>query len=61
MITNWLDKFMGWMSDKLSWLPKLGGGIKWYVKGKVIELWPFVALALCILVLWLVDIIGRVG
>jgi hypothetical protein len=39
----WLDSFMGWLSDKLSFLPKLGGGKSWMVGSVRVHLWPFVA------------------
>ena len=56
---SWLDNFMGWLSDKLSWLPKLGFGYGWgfYVGEKrvVVMLWPFVALAIFIVALLIFD------
>ena len=47
----WLDRFMGWLSDKLSVLTRLGGGKSWMV-GKVrVHLWPFVAFGIFVALL----------
>lgn len=47
-----LDKFMSWLGSSLAWLPKLGFGKSWIVGDKVIYLWPFVAVALTMLIVW---------
>lgn len=53
---EYLDKFMGWLGDKLRWLPKLGGGVHWVTEsGKVVYLWPFVAVALILAIIFVLD------
>lgn len=49
---KYLDAFMSWLGEKLRWLPQLGFDKSWTVGGKVVYLWPFVAVALTLLIVW---------
>lgn len=46
---------MAWLHEKLKFLPLLGGGKKWIVKGKTVYLWPFVAFAIFVAVIVVID------
>jgi hypothetical protein len=42
---------MAWLSDKLEFLPKLGGGKSWMVGEVRVHLWPFVAFGIFVALL----------
>lgn len=46
---------MAWLHSKMFWLPMLGGGKRWIVKGVTVYLWPFVALAIFVAILLAYD------
>lgn len=58
-----MDSLMAWLHAKLAWLPKLGGGYSWRVNvgGKeiVVMLWPFVAFAIFLAAILLLDAVIR--
>ena len=51
-----MDAIMAWLHDKLSWLPKLGGGFFITLpfgndgRGTRVYLWPFVAVGIFVVI-----------
>lgn len=46
-----IDKVFAFLHSAFSWLPKLGGGKSWLVKDVRVQLWPFVAVAIFIVLI----------
>ena len=54
-----MNKLMAFLQGKLAFLPMLGAGKRWVVniggKPVTIFLWPFVALAICVAIMVVID------